>query len=377
MGKNFHVLIAKCFLDKGFAIMPRFRIVVMMTAILCAALTLIALGGKPLQALSTVRADTGPVTSYIRATGRVAGLHDVRLGVAMGGKVQAIHIAVGNKVEPGQELLQLDDRDAKQQLAIDELAVSSIDASINHQVRTLYDLRADLAAGAVSRAQVQQAEENLALSRIQRQKAEAQVNQTLERIKQLTLRSPIAGVVTDIAVRSGELAIAGQPIVTVFDSGNLQIHANLEQDDVQDVRINMPVQVLLDGTSGRVVQERVLRIEPAVRKEGSSSFTPVWISLTSPTLQLRPNQQVDVRVQIGSQTPVLRLPLEALSTDNGQTAVWTLNKGTLHQLPIQTGAIGDRFVEVLSGVTPGQAVVLAGGRLLKEGEHAREVRTSP
>ena len=358
---------------------PRSRTAITVIAILCTAIMLTTLlkNKQPLQALTTIRADVGPVTSSIRATGRVTGLHDVRLGVASSGTVRAIHVTVGNRVETGQELLQLDDRDAEQQLAVDEFAVASIDTSITHQERTLRDLRADLGAGAVSRMQVQQAEENLASLRIQRQKTEAQVNQTRARILQLTLRSPIVGVVTDIALRPGEVATAGQPIITVSDSENLQILANLEQDDVQDIRIGMPVEVSLDATSGKMAQERVLRIEPAVRKEGSSSYTAVWISLKSSAQRLRPNQQVDVRIQIGSHMPVLRLPLEALTTKDSQTAVWTINKGTLRLLPIQTGIIGDRFVEVLSGVLQGQVIVLAEGRTLKEGAPAHEAKNTP
>jgi len=354
--------------------MFRSRVAASVIAILCVTATLASIfkSKQPPQALSTIRVDVGPVTSYIIATGRVVGLHDVRLGTVSSGKIRMIHVTVGSQVETDQELLQLDDSEAVQQLAVDELAVSSIDASIKHQQRSLHDLRADFAAGAVSRMQVQQAEENLASLQIQRQKAEAQVNQTRTRIQQLTLRSPIAGVVTDISLRSGEMAISGQSIVTVSDSKNLQILANLEQDDVHDIRVNMPVEVSLDGTSGKMAQEHVLRIEPAVRKEGSTSYTAVWISLTSATPQLRPNQQVDVRLQIGSHEPVLRLPLEALAAKDGQTAVWILRDGLLHLLPIQTNVIGDQFVEVLSGVSQGQVIVLAEGRTLKEGDPARE-----
>jgi RND family efflux transporter MFP subunit len=372
--KNSVVLTIETMLRKGSTIIPRSRTVITVIAILCVAAILVMLmkSNQPPLALTTVRVDIGPVTSYIRTTGRVTGLHDVRLGVASGGTVQAIQVIVGNQVAAGQELLQLDGRDAEQQMAIEALAVSSIEASITQQTRTLRDLRADLAAGAVSRVQVQQAEENLASLHIQQQKAEAQVNQTRDRIQQLTLRSPIAGVVTDITLRPGEVATVGTPIITISDSENLQILANLEQDDVQNIRIGMPVEVSLDGTSGKTAQERVLRIEPAVRKEGSTSYTAVWISLTSPTLRLRPNQQVDVRVQIGSNTPILRLPLETLATKDNQTAVWMIDKGTLRLQPIQTGVIGDRFVEVLSGVSQGQAVVLAEGRTLKEGDLARE-----
>ena len=363
--------------SKGSTTLPRSRVVASVIAVLCVTviLTSILKSKQPPQALPTIRVDVGPVTSYIRATGRVTGLHDVRLGAVHGGTVQTIHVTVGSQVESGQELLQLDGSDAAQQLAVDEFTVSSIKASIKQQQRLLRDLRDDFVAGAVSRMQVQQAEENLASLQIQRQKAEAQVSQTHARLQQFTLRSPITGIVTDIALRSGEMAIPGQPIVTVSDSENLQIHANLEQDDVHDISVNMPVEVSLDSTSGKVAQEHVLRIEPAVRKEGTTSYTSVWVSLTSATPRLRPNQQVDVRIQIGTHEPVLRLPLEALTTKDGHTAVWTLNEGSLHLLPIQTSVIGDRFVEVLSGVSLGQVVVLTEGRALKEGEPAREADT--
>lgn len=357
----------------------RWRTAVVVAVTLSVAGTLFAAltGKQPPQAFATVRVDTGPVTSYIRATGTVNSVHDVRLGVVSGGLVQAVTVSVGSVVKPGQELLRLDNRDVELQLVADEAALHEINASIAHQERSLQGLSADHAAGAVSREQVLQAEENITVSRIQRQKSAVRVDQTRARIQQSTLRSPIAGVVTDVSVRPGEVAMAGQPAVTLSDSANQQILARMEQDDVQDLRVGMPVRVSLDGAPEQSAEERILRIEPAVRKEGHSGYTAVWISLTSQTLRLRPNQQVDVQIPIGSPLPVPRLPLEALSTHKGKTAVWTLDdRGTLHLAPITTGVMGDRFVEVLSGVSQGQVVVLAEGRTLKEGEPAQEANAA-
>jgi RND family efflux transporter MFP subunit len=324
------------------------------------------------QAFATVRVDTGPVTSYIRATGRVSSVHDVRLGLVSGGLVQAVNVSVGSVVEPRQELLRLDSRDTELQLVADEAAMREIDAGIAHQERSLLGLRADHAAGAVSREQVLRAQENIALARIQRQKAAARVALARARLQQSTLRSPIAGVVTDVSMQPGEMAVSGQPLITVSDTADQQILARMEQDDAQDLRVDMPVRVSLPGTPEQLAEERILRIEPAVRKEGNTGYTAVWISLSSSKLRLRPNQQVDVRVPIGSHVPVPRLPLEALSTYKDKTAVWTLDdRGALRPVPITTGVMGDRFVEILSGLAQGQVAVLAGGRTLKEGEPAR------
>ncbi len=328
------------------------------------------------QALKTVHVDSGPVTSYVRATGTVSSVHDVRLAVPQGGQVRAVQVAVGSVVRAGDELLRLDDKDAELQLAADELAIREIAEGLGHQERALEGLRADHAAGAVSREQVTKAEEQAALLRIQRQKAVARAAQTRERIRQSTLRAPIAGTVTDIGIRPGEVALAGQPVITLSDSAHQQILARMEQDDAQDLRVGMAVRVSLDGAQAQSTEEHVVRIEPAVRKDGNASYTAVWISLASSSLRLPPNQQVDVRVPVGSRAAVPRLPLEALADHNGKAAVWTLDQGTLRLRPITTGVMGDRFVEVLSGVSAGQAVVLAEGRTLKEGAPARAAAAS-
>lgn len=329
------------------------------------------------RAYATVRVDSGPVTSYIRATGTVNSVHDVRLGVLSSGLVDVVNVAVGSVVKPHQELLRLDSRDIKLQLTADDASMHEIDAGIAQQERSLLGLRADYAAGAVAREQVLRAEENIAVARIQRQKAAAHVAHTRAVMRQSTLRSPIAGVVTDVSVQPGEVAVAGQPVVSVSATGNQQILARMEQDDAQDLRVDMPVRVSLPGAPDQLAEERILRIEPSVRKEGNISYTAVWISITSPKLRLRPNQQIDVRVPIGSQAPVPRLPLEALVTEKEKTAVWTLDdRGTLRLVPVKTGATGDRYVEILSGVAPGQAVVLAEGNTLNEGEPAREAKAA-
>lgn len=329
------------------------------------------------QALATVRVDSGPVTSSIRATGRVNSVNDVRLSVLSTGLVQAVDVAVGSEVRPGQQLLRLDARDITLQTVADQAALRETDAAIAQQERALLGLRADHAAGAVAREQVLRAEENLALARIQRQKAAAGVDHARARMAQLTLRSPIAGVVTDVAVQPGEVALAGQPLITVSDSRHQQILARMEQDDAQDLRVGMPVRVSLQGAPEPLAEERIVRIEPAVRKEGSSSYTAVWISLTAPGLHLRPNQQIDVRVPIGSHQPVPRLPLEALTTHQEKTAVWTLDgAGTLHLVPVSTGMMGDRYVELRAGLAQGQLVALAAGRALKEGERATDANAA-
>ncbi len=339
----------------------------------CLIVTLFAaLKDKPQpQALASVRVDNGPVISHIRATGNVSSVYDVRLSFASSGSVQAVPVAVGSLVTTGQELLRLDSKDAELQLKADELAVRESAADISHQARALKGLHADYEAGAVSRDQVVQAEERIVVSRIQMEKATVRAAQTRERLQQTSLYSPIAGVVTDVSVRPGEIATVGQPVITLSDKANQQILARMEQDDAQDLRIGMPVQVSLDGAPEQTHQEHILRIEPAVRKEGNTNYTAVWISLSPSGLQLRPNQQVDVRVPIGSDKSVMRLPLEALSTHNSKTAVWTLDKGSLRLSIIKTGMMGDRFVEVLSGLSQGQVILLAEGRALKEGDQAR------
>ena len=327
-------------------------------------------------AVRVVDVDSGAVSSYIRATGTVSSVRDVRVATSIGGRVDEVHVAVGSTVSKGQRLIRLSSEEAALQLAADELAVVEIDTEITQHERSLSVLRTDFKAGAEPRERVTLAEERLALDRVQRRRAVAKADLSRLRIRDSVITAPISGMVTEVDVRPGEVAQASKQMITLIENGTQQILARMEQGDAQQVQPGMVARISLDGATGLMAEEKVLRIEPAVRKEGNADFLAVWISLTPSPLKLRPNQQVDVRLLVGTRSAVNRIPLEALVTTNGKASVWVVEGGRLHSVPLIIGMIGDSHVEVVSGLQAGQTVVVLDGKALKEGDSVTAARAS-
>ncbi|MDR2155424.1 MAG: efflux RND transporter periplasmic adaptor subunit [Burkholderiaceae bacterium] len=337
-----------------------------------AGLLFIGFGGfgdntQPL-AVKTIAVDSGPVQFYIRATGVVSSPDSVQVGTTADGRIEQVLVKTGAIVTQGQPLVRLDQREVEQQLAIDQLAVTRIDTSIVQQQRQVEVLRQDHAAGAEPLNKLIDARQRLAMEQVQRREALAKVALTKMRMAQSTVRAPIDGLVTEAHIHPGQVVRSGQALLTLTDTAQQQIRAHIEQGDAPDIKPGMSVRVSLQDSPENAVDEQVLRIEPAMRKEDNALFLPVWISLTHTNLALRPNQQLDVRLLAGERTAQMRLPLEALVSSSSYSSVWLVQSGRLHAQPVTLGMVGDGYAEVLSGLEPGQTVAVPSGQVFKEGD---------
>jgi RND family efflux transporter MFP subunit len=328
-------------------------------------------GGPLPPEVKTVAVDSGPIRAYVRATATVNSPSEVRVGSTITGRVEEVLVEAGNTVTGEQPLARLNSQEAARQLAIDELAVTKIDTSIAQQRRVLEVLRKDYAAGAEPLEKLTQAQESLAMDEVQRRQALANTALARLRVAESVVRAPIGGIVTEANIRPGQVVHSGEQLFTLTDLEQQQILARIEPGDAPDIRVGAFARVSLENAPEQAVDEKVLRIEPAIRKEGNTAFLPVWISLTHSALVVRPNQQLDVRLLVDERTAEHRLPLEALASSQRRSSAWIVQSGRLHAQPVTLGMIGDGYAEVLSGLQPGQLVVLPGGQTLKEGNPVR------
>lgn len=324
----------------------------------------------PPTSVKTVKIDVGRVQSSIRSTGSVEGLRSVHVATTAGGRIDAVLTEVGASVGKGQVLVRMETAERAAQLKADGLEAQSIKVEIAQLERELKALKLDVSLGVEPRQKLARSEDGLDLARIRLRKAEAKVQISQLRLGEAVVVSPIKGTITELNARSGEVVASGVPLLTVVDGSSLAILARLEQSDAQLVRPGMLARIMVDGAPGGGVDEKVLRIEPAVRKDGRADFLAAWIGVTPSAhpVPLRANQQVDVRLLSESGGNVARLPLEALITAQGRSSAWVVENDRLRSVPVRVGVVGDKHAEVLSGLRSGQTVVVPEGKPLKEGE---------
>lgn len=319
--------------------------------------------------VKTIVVERGALSNSIRTTGVVSTTYRVKIAPTVSSRVTAVNVDTGNRVEQGQQLVVLDSSHITQQVAVEETEVDLLGIEVANQTRVLKVLNKDFQAGGESLEAVRVAEERLDTLRARLRQARAKVKLSRLRKGEYTLSAPFTGTVVESNVRAGETAIEGAAVLTLAKDGAMEILAKVDPVDAMDIMPGMPVRISLEGVPDVAMKEQVLRIEPAIQKNGSADYLAVWVSLTSSEHQFRLDQQVDVWLTLVERNDVLRLPLEALTTKNSdEFFAWVVEDERLRLAVLETGAFSDQFVEITSGVSAGQVVAVLGNSQLKEGE---------
>lgn len=117
--------------------------------------------------------------------------------------------------------------------------------------------------------------EEKAMAEARVQSARAALATAQAQLDQARIVAPFAGQVGSVATRPGELAVAGQPLVTIGDTAAMRVETtDLRETDVTRVRVGMPVEVTFDALPGQAFQGTVSRIAPmSTVDKGSTNYT--------------------------------------------------------------------------------------------------------
>lgn len=190
--------------------------------------------------------------------------------------------------------------------------------------------------------------------------------------------SPQSGTVLSVENESERLVIAGMPLVTIGDLGDLEIETDLLSSDA--VRIAPGARAFLERWGGdRTVEARVRQVEPAGFTKISSlgieeQRVRVRLDFVDPP-KARPTlgdgYRVYVRLVLWEAEDVLQVPVSALFRNQGTWAVFRDVDGRARLTPVEVGHQNARDAQVMSGLDEGDRVVSFPGNTLEEGDRIR------
>jgi RND family efflux transporter MFP subunit len=194
--------------------------------------------------------------------------------------------------------------------------------------------------------------------------AEAQLSYT-------SIRTPISGVVTDRPLFAGETAAVGTPVVTVMDTSVLLAKLHIAQRQAQQLVLGAAAEVSVPGLD-KPVEGKVSLISPAL--DAGSTTVEVWVKVENAGGALRAGTAVHVTIEGKSIPDAITLPADAVqrSSETGGKAVLVVNAdGTLHKKNVTVGVQTAESVQITSGLTVGDTVIVSGGYGLDEGTKVR------
>lgn len=315
--------------------------------------------------VETVRVEVAPVKPLplargIAAVGSLRSDESVMLRPEVAGRIQAIEFQEGQPVERGQVLFRLDDAVARAEL---DQARANLALAQTHYRRAV-ELQG---RGFVS----QQARDESA-SNLKIQQAAAALAQA--RLDKMTLRAPFAGLVGLRNVSVGDYVGQGQDLAPLEAIDPLKVDFRVPEMYFNKIRVGQTLTLRLDAMPGTERQGEVYAVSPLVESGGRS----VLIRAVVPNAdgRLRPGMFARVQLLFGTDE-VLAVPEAALAPSGQAQYVYIVKDGRAQRAEVTLGERRDGWVEILTGVSGGDEVVIAGFQRLTDGAPVRVARDAP
>lgn len=303
--------------------------------------------------------------------GVVEAVRQTRIAAQVPGAVVALAVQVGDRVQAGQLLLRIDARSADQGAAASDAQVQAARAALDVATREYGRQQKLRDKQYISQGALDQAEAQFKATRAQVAAHVAQAGAARTQTGLHTVRAPYAGVVSEVPVQLGDMAMPGRALVTLYDPGALRVTAAVPQSalgapgtsplSAETVRIELPglpgaqqwpaaARVQLLPTVDAATHTQQLRVELPAGLAGvvPGMFARVWLPVAQAGAgsAAAPGQRVTV-------------PLGAIVRRAEMTGLYVQGesgKPLLRQ--VRLGRVDAGRVEVLTGVAPGDRVVL-------------------
>jgi HlyD family secretion protein len=186
------------------------------------------------------------------------------------------------------------------------------------------------------------------------------------------VRSPIDGVVTDRPLFAGEMAQAGQPIVTVMDTASLIAKVHLSQTQTQSLKLGTAAVVTIAG-SDDPIKGIVSLISPAL--DPGSTTLEVWVKVANKSGKLKAGTSAHVQIAVQTLGDVVSVPNESLvKTKTGEPGVMVIGDDSAAKMTaIKIGITDGHDTQILNGVKEGQQVVTTGAYGMDDGTKVKVV----
>ena len=334
----------------------------------------------------------------LAATGYVVARRSSDVGVKSGGRLAKVRFEEGTRVRKGDVIAEIEHADIEAQVAAARRSVGECEAQLAQEsaahaenlralerqralakdgITTTAALTAAEAAAAVSAARVNTEEAKIASAR-------ARVKVVEEALENTNVRAPFTGVVIKKRAEVGEtvspFGVAGQAtreggaIATIADLSELEVQTEVSENGVAKLVPAMPAEVKLQAYQDQVYKGRLRQIFPSADR--AKSIVEVRVTILDADAHVKPEMTASVTFQEhkiehdGRQRgqtpgltpslapPIVLVPKRAVIEQNNQIVVWVVAGGTATRRPVTRGADRLDQVEVRSGVSAGEAVIL-------------------
>lgn len=357
--------------------MPRFPI---LTTVLIAA-TLMGCDKKPPQAVQarpvrTVTVEPGVEGESVSLTGQVRAKDQVSLAFRLDGRMVKRLVDVGDILQAGQAVAQLDPQNQQNALRTAQANLASAEAALTQARLTFGRQQQLLAGGWTPRARFDETRQALLGAQAQVDAADAQVGIAQDQLSYTVLFADAPGVVTATGAEPGEVVHAGQMIVNVARQGGRDAVFDVSEQIIRTGPRDPVVQITLTNDPSVRAIGRVREVSP--QADPATRTFQVKVGIIDPPKAMELGSTVTGSIRL-SPPSGLQVPPGALTEADGRPAVWVVDpkSRTVSLRNVDVARYDPAAVVVAQGLATGEVVVTAGVQTLHPGQKVRLLGEAP
>jgi membrane fusion protein (multidrug efflux system) len=293
-----------------------------------------------------------PSTRLVNFVGTLYGNEEVTLSSQVEGQIKALSVDLGDTVQAGQVVAQIDDDQLQARLREAEamLAKAQADEARGRQL---------VARQIISPQEYESMKTHVAVAQAQRDTLTVTIRHT-------RVVSPITGAVARRAVSVGEYVRPGSQLFSLVAEDPVKLRGDVPERFAHELQVGQTVQVRVDAFPGTVFQGRLARISPASNPQNRSVGVEVLVA--NPERRLKPGFYANGGVVTRTDDRALMIPQDALITFAGITKVFVVRDAVVRQREVRPGSRGTGgLVEITEGLAPDEQVATSGLNRLEDG----------
>lgn len=317
-------------------------------------------GGGTMTTAMVERRDMG---STVQATGIIKPKvgAEVKVGARITGKVERLYANIGDVVKKGEVLVQLEQDDLRARV---DQAQAVYDEAFAAYEKAKADLSRDSGlaeAGYISEQALDTLQTNHDVAKARLAKAKADLDYAKAQLSYATIKAPISGTIASVTTQEGETVAAGlnaPTFITIIDLGRLEVNAYVDETDVGKISIGQDAIFTVDTFPDTDFFGKVAAIYPrAVLQENVVNYITL-ISIKDSAGKLKPDMTANVIITLNKKKGVPAVPSSAVKREAGKKYVYVLKgEGRIERREVKTGWKDGSFIEIVSGLKEGEAVV--------------------
>jgi len=309
------------------------------------------------------------IAGEINATGTLAARREMPVGsVGEGGEVRSVRVEPGDWVKKGQILAVVDRSVQSQQIQSQAAQVQVAEADARLAQSNLDRALQLVDRGFISKADVDRLTATRDAANARVQVARATLRQLQAQTARLNIVAPEAGLVLTRSVEPGQVVGGGSgALFTIAKGGQLELLADLSEDDLSSISVGVTAQVTPVGTE-KVFTGQVWQLSPVIDPQSRQGTARIALDYDP---ALRPGGFASVKISSGTVVAPM-LPESAIQNDAKGAFVYTIDdKGIVHRKPVKTGMVTGQGIAVTSGLSGTERVVLRAGGFLNDGDKVK------